>query len=118
MGDFNSTFLSGRIVSVPVAGKTKKGIDALSFKVRVTEDERDEATGKWVERETVLECVAYGALARMAASELHAGDQIYIEGRNVVSTWEQEGNVRHRVQIQVKRYSAEPAQKRKAGRPA
>ena len=111
--DFNNVWISGRVVSEPVLGKTGNGIDALTFKMKTIESERDEATGKWTERYTTMEYVVYGRLARIAAAEIKKYSYLAVEGRLCVSSWDAEEGRRHRVQCQVRRYRIEEPERRK-----
>lgn len=110
--DFNSVWISGRVISDPVLGKTSGGIDALSFKMKTIENELDETTGKWIERYTTMEYVVYGALARIASAEIKRNDFLAAEGRLCVSSWNAPEGRRHRVQCQVKRYRIEEAERK------
>lgn len=107
--DFNSAWLSGRVIQDPVTGKTTNGIDALTFKMITTENDRDAKTGVWREREMVLEYVVYGGLAKIAAAEIRRNDRLSVEGRLTVSTWEKNGRLCSRVQVVVCRYRFDEA---------
>ena len=114
--DFNSVWLSGKVMAEPIAGKTGNGIDALSFKMITKQAEQDRDTGKWFDRNTVLEYVLYGSLAKIAAAEIHRDDQVAVEGRLSVSTWDKGKGPQHRVQVMVEKYDVqERLRSRKVG---
>src|SRR5919199_2751824 len=100
MNDLNRVQLIGHLGHDPVVKYTEQGTARTTFSVATSSRPKD-ADGHAQEATEWTRCVAWGALAEIAAQYTHKGSRLYVAGRLHTLRWNdaETGERRARVEI-------------------
>jgi single-strand DNA-binding protein len=109
MANLNKVMLIGRLASDPEVRTFSTGgkVAKFRFAVAYTRQKKNPSTGQWEGGETAfIDVEAFNSsreggrqLADLAEQYLKKGNQVYIEGRLRMDTWEKDGQKRSRLLI-------------------
>lgn len=102
MSNVNKVTIEGRLTRDPETKFTNSGKRVCSFAIAVNYSTKNE-DGTWKNDNLsgYFDCTAWEAVAE-AAGTFHKGDPVYIEGSLKQERWEQDGQKRSRVIINVR----------------
>ena len=89
----------GKDPEIRIINDTRK---VANFSIATTEKWKDKASGEVKEKTTWHNCVAWSPLAEIVERFVHKGSQVYVEGKIANSSYEQEGVVKYKSEIEVK----------------
>lgn len=89
----------GKDPEIRIVNDTRK---VANFSIATTERWKDKASGETKEKTTWHNCVAWSPLAEIVERFVHKGSQVYVEGKIANSSYEQEGVVKYKREIEVK----------------
>lgn len=89
----NKVLLVGRLGRDPELKATPSGSQVCNFSIAV----KDQDSTVWVD------CVAWNKAAEALCKFVHKGEQVGIEGRLQVRTWEKDGQKRSKTEVVVDR---------------
>ena len=122
----NRVFIGGNLTRDPQMSYLPSQTAVVEFGMATNRKWNDKATGEQKEDVCFIDCRCYGKQAETLHKYVHKGDQLYIEGRLQLDTWDdkQTGAKRskHRVFVQsfqfLNKLSTEQAPAAQAGPPA
>ena len=89
----------GNLVRDPETRTTPSGRQVANYTIATNEGYKD-ASGNWQDKAEYHNIVAWERLAEVAANILQKGSQVYLEGKLVTRSWEDDnGNRRYRTEI-------------------
>lgn len=98
--NINKVTVAGNLTRDPESNEARSGITVT--KIRVAVNARKKATsGDWEEHATFMDVTFFDRVADTIAKFFRSGDQIYVEGRLVVSEWEDKDTGKKRSALQV-----------------
>jgi len=99
MQDINSVTIVGRLTRDAELKMTAGGTACAKFSIAV--NRRKKQGDSWVDEASFFDAVLWGKLAEAMQQYLTKGKQVAIQGELRQSRWEQEGQKRSRVEINV-----------------
>jgi len=94
MSSLNKVMLIGNVGQEPDVKYTAAGVPIARVRLATNERWRNRETGEQTERTEWHTIVAFGRLAEQVREYVHAGMQIYVEGRIRNNTWTDTNGVR------------------------
>lgn len=100
----NSVQLIGRIGKDPEVRHLGDNKAVANFSVATTERWKSKSTGEFEDKTTWHNCVAWSPLAEIIEKYGHKGQQVYVQGKIVNSSYEKEGVTHYKSEIEIKEY--------------
>ena len=100
MQDVNTVTLAGRLTRDAEMKHTQGGTALAQFSVAC--NERKKSGDEWTEEASFFDCVLWGRLAEAIVQYMTKGTQVVLSGRLQQDRWEQDGQKRSKVKVNVK----------------
>jgi single-strand DNA-binding protein len=93
MANVNKVLLIGRLTRDPLIHAFASGGKVANFGFAVTNRKKNMTTGKWEDDPMFIDCKVFnrgefGKQADLVEQGLHKGNQVFLEGRLVMETWD------------------------------
>ena len=96
----NRVSIIGRLGADPEVRTTAGGNGVVNFRVAVSEQWKDKATGERKERTEWVPCVSWNeGLNRVLESYVRKGQLVYVEGAFQTRQWEKDGEKRYTTEV-------------------
>lgn len=115
MADYNYVSLMGRLTRDPETIMTANNTAITKFGLAV--NDRQKVDGEWLDVASFFDVVTFGRTAEVAAEYLSKGSTTMVAGRLKQDTWEQDGQPRQKVVINVDRLTLVSSGKQQAQQP-
>ena len=99
MQDINRVNITGNLTRDPELRATSGGTQVLSFGVACSDSRKNQQTGEWEDYPNFVDCTMFGARAEALSRILSKGQKVAIEGKLRYSTWEKDGQKRHKLEV-------------------
>lgn len=110
----NQVFLKGVVGRDPEVTHHPNGTVIAKLPLATVESWKDKATGEWQERTTWISLQCWGKFAEDMENEVRRGTRLYIEGKIVNDSWEDEKKVKHyKTYVQISSYDILASRARK-----
>lgn len=96
---FNQAVIMGNLTRDPELRTTNSGQSVCSFAVATNRRIRDSETNEWKDAATFVDVVAWAELGERVAQYCQKGKPVLVNGRLQSSSWEQDGQKRHKLEI-------------------
>lgn len=101
----NQVTLIGTVGKDPEVTHHPNGTVIAKLPLATVESWKDKATGEWQERTTWISLQCWGKFAEDMENEVRKGTRLYIEGKIVNDSWEDEKKVKHyKTYVQISSY--------------
>lgn len=101
---FNKVVLMGNLVRDPETRTTPNGQSVTNFSLAVNRTWKGQ-DGTTQEAVSYIDCVAWGRQGEVIAQYMQKGRPILVEGRLDQRSWEQDGNKRSKVEVNVENFN-------------
>ena len=95
----NQVTISGNLTRDPEIRHTASGTAVMSFGVAVNDRQRNQQTGEWEDYPNFIDCTMFGTRAEKIAGMIGKGTKVAIEGKLRYSSWEKDGQRRHKLEV-------------------
>ena len=95
----NRVNISGNLTRDPDLRATASGTQVLSFGVAVNDRRRNPQSGEWEDYPNFVDCTMFGTRAEAVRRYLSKGSKVAIEGKLRYSSWERDGQRRHKLEV-------------------
>ena len=97
----NRVIISGNLTRDPELRSTSGGMQVLSIGVAVNDRRKNQQTGEWEDVPNFVDCTMFGTRAESVSRFLSKGSKVSIEGKLRYSSWEKDGQKRHKLEVVV-----------------
>ena len=97
----NRVIISGNLTRDPELRSTAGGMQVLSMGVAVNDRRKNQQTGEWADVPNFVDCTMFGTRAESVSRYLSKGSKVSIEGKLRYSSWEKDGQKRHKLEVVV-----------------
>lgn len=101
---FNKVVLMGNLVRDPETRTTPNGQSVTNFSLAVNRSWKGQ-DGSTQEAVSYIDCVCWGRQGEVIAQYMQKGRPILVEGRLDQRSWEQDGNKRSKVEVNVENFN-------------
>lgn len=97
--DINRTIIVGRLTRPAEKVSTASGVDLVKFSI--ASNRRKKKDEQWIDEAHYFDFIYWGKRAAGIHPYLGKGQQVAVEGRLIQNRWEQDGQKRSKVEIEV-----------------
>lgn len=101
MANLNRVMLMGNLTRDPEMRHTQTGASVVEFGIAINETWKDKNTGEKREKTCFVDCKAWGRVGEVINEYMSKGRSIYVEGNLDFEQWEQEGQKRSKLKVNV-----------------
>lgn len=98
MASFNRVILMGNLTREPEVKYLQSGTAVAELGLAIN-DKRKDKNGQWIEETTFVDVTLWGRTAEVAGEYGAKGQQVLIEGRLKLDTWETDGQKRSKLRV-------------------
>ena len=95
----NRVVISGNLTRDPELRTTQGGMAVLGLGVAVNERRKNPQSGEWEDYPNFVDCTMFGKRAESVSHYLSKGSKVSIEGKLRYSSWEKDGQKRHKLEV-------------------